>query len=212
MPVFFEEIIRDHCRVTVWHISESTEDLQKAYTPHRIDLPSHKNIERNKQSMAAVVCAKHTIEEAGLTFGGIMKAHRGKPSLKENIGYVSLAHTKSYAAASFCPYGATGIDLEQIHNIPKVLSVVSKFMNREEIEKFGMNAQDSLLCWSAKEALYKLSEKSLSLKNNIEVLDIEEGKSGTIRARIILGTDKADLFVNYRIFDKFVLTCAFKDE
>ena len=162
--------------------------------------------------MAAAVCAKYNVEEAGLKFQGILKDTRGKPSLRGNIGCISLAHTKNYAAASFCPYGATGIDLEHIHNIPKVLSVISKFMNREEIEKFAMDAQASLLCWSAKEAIYKLSEESLSLKNNIEILEIEEGKSGTIRASIILGTDKADLLVNYRIFDKFVLTCAFKDQ
>ena len=210
MPVFIEEIIGG-CHVTVWHITESEEDLRKAYAPYKFFPSVGKNAARKKQSLAAAVCAKYTAEKAETTFQGIVKNERGKPFLTGSIGSISLAHTRNYAAASFCRYGVTGIDLEHFANTPKVRSVVSKFMNAREIQKFGTDEQASLLCWSAKEALYKLFEKPLSLKSNIDIVQIDGGKSGTIRASVSVSTGKTDLLVNYRIFDEFVLACAFKD-
>lgn len=82
-------------------------------------------------------------------------------------------------------------------------------MSEREARQFGMHDEASLLCWSAKETLYKLSDKPLSLKNQIHITDIKE-KSGTIHATILLGMGKQDFLVNYRIFDEFVCTCAFK--
>lgn len=211
MPVFFEEIIHNRCRVTVWHITESEENLYKAYAPHKFTPSVGKNAVRKKQSLAAAVCAKYTTEKAEAPFQGILKNEREKPFLTGNIGNISLAHTRNYAAASFCRYGATGIDLEHLANTSRVRSVVSKFMNAREIQKFGTDEQASLLCWSAKEALYKLFEEPLSLKSDMDIVRIDGGKSGTIHASISISTGKTDLLVNYRIFDEFVLTCAFKD-
>ena len=77
----------------------------------------------------------------------------GKPYLTDHSFFISISHTKGYAAVCWHPSRAVSIDIEMIR--PKALSLKERFVHPDE-QVEGDEVHASLLLWSMKETLFKI--------------------------------------------------------
>lgn len=106
----------------------------------------------------------------------------GKPYLSE--GYISISHSKKYLVIAVSMTKEIGVDIEQLNE--RLQRVKHKFLSTQELE--GLKKENLLnlaLCWSAKEAIYKLvGEKAGALGENITILTDEIGENNVFYANI----------------------------
>jgi len=98
----------------------------------------------------------------------------GKPYLLDNSFYISISHTKGYAALILNKENEVAIDIERI--TPRVENIRTRFVNGEE-EKVLSQANKLvhlLLYWSAKESLFKrLCIENVDFKTHLHISPFE---------------------------------------
>ena len=134
----------------------------------------------------------------------------GAPRLTDGSTFISISHTKGYAALAWHGTHAIGVDIEQ--RTDRVMRVVSRFVNAAEqcaLTAFNIPSPDGeLLLWTAKEALYKLvGIRELDCQYGLTV-DIAApiAAEGQLKARCT-DTEK-EYSLTYRFTSDFVLTLA----
>ena len=81
-------------------------------------------------------------------------------------GFVSLTHTRGYAAAIYHRELPVGIDIEVIRE--KILKIGTRFLSESELEFLQPQPAHYTMAWSAKESIFKCHGKSgVSLRENI---------------------------------------------
>jgi phosphopantetheinyl transferase len=158
MPVKFVQQVREGLWLGVWEITEQENELiqlsGKQLLPDNFVLM--KSEIQRKQSLCGRLLVRQLSYLAYKSFNGITKNENGKPFLKAKSGFISISHTKHFAAATLSTKGSTGIDLEAI--TPRILKVIPRVSSPEELLKIK-DSKDATLYWCAKEALYKLYDK-----------------------------------------------------
>lgn len=91
----------------------------------------------------------------------------GRPFLKN--GFISVSHSKNLILIGFHPNHAIGVDVE--HYSPKIRKVLPKFLSEKDTELIDISNETHItLCWSIKEAVYKMEKtEGLSFKDHIHV-------------------------------------------
>jgi 4'-phosphopantetheinyl transferase len=113
----------------------------------------------------------------------------GKPSLspahnKQQLHF-NLSHTKNFLSIGFASDFPVGIDIEQMKPLKNHLEIAKRFFSKSEVEQLLSFPADKILdgfysCWTAKEAVIKLSGEGLSfpLKEfDVELKDLKVGES-----------------------------------
>ncbi len=77
----------------------------------------------------------------------------GKPLLRDR--YISISHSKTHLCVALSRTQEVGIDIEEIQ--PRLLRVKDRFLSPIEREEIGDNLPLLAICWSAKEAIYKIA-------------------------------------------------------
>lgn len=131
----------------------------------------------------------------------------GKPFLTDKHFYISLSHCSDMVTAIAHPTCKVGIDIEPVSS--KIERLVSRFLNLQEQTDFANLHPNNLyytLCWSAKEAIYKLIGKSaVDFGHHLQVLPFEmDDKKRELKVRHI--PSGTDYLVNYMLINKTVLT------
>lgn len=136
----------------------------------------------------------------------------GKPLLN-NGRYITISHCDRYAAIFFNPIIPAGIDIETVG--PRIGKVKERFVRPDEFA-FVPSGEKELLCltliWSAKEALYKLSEEPCySFLENMRIFPFLPEKEGSFEGvRLLHGREEKFTF-RYRVFDNTCLVWTFKE-
>lgn len=105
----------------------------------------------------------------------------GKPSIEGVAGYISVSHTKGYAAVAFSRECEVGVDVELLSR--DVLPVAGRFMPAESLDVFPSVERNkvALLNWCAKEALFKITgDLGGNFKDNISVGELGSGERGRV--------------------------------
>lgn len=178
----------------IWKIEESTDDLL-SMLDNTIELASEKRL---FERAAVRVLLKNLLGKEEI----IYYKESGKPYLKSDW-FISISHTKGYVAVSLSKKRETGIDLEYISN--KVKRIESRFISDSEYISTENEIIHLLLHWSAKEAVYKITNTNrTSLKEDFIVKKFMPSTSGIFS---IKETDSGKLFdVNYFVEEDFVIT------
>lgn len=161
---------------------------------------------RRKEFLASRWMLKSILRDESLS---LVMDERGK--LKDAGGkfHFSLSHSGNLVAAIASREHVVGIDIEEIH--PRILKVMHKFLNEEEKQAIGEPPElwRVILCWSAKESLFKMAETpGLSFSNDMR-LRVPGCRQGIIPARIRLQSNWMDVDVFFESTDNYVLTsCA----
>ena len=133
----------------------------------------------------------------------------GKPYLSDNSFYISISHTKGYAALIISKENEVAVDIEKIK--PKVKNVQKKFVNEEE-EKFLSQSNELihlLLLWSAKESLFKmLGIENVDFKLHLHIQPFEPvlGEWSEFNACESRTKEQNCFKIKYFVHEDYVLT------
>ena len=157
MPLLYKTT---HPLLGIWKLDESADEL-RALLPESewaellaVDGTPRLQLEaRRKEWMSSRLLLKELL---GRTCG-IKHAASGVPLLDDGSYHISISHTRGYVAVLLSAQGRTGIDIEYYSE--RVKKIRLRFLSPEE-EAFILpqfETEQLLLCWCAKETLYKIA-------------------------------------------------------
>lgn len=131
----------------------------------------------------------------------------GKPYLLDRSYQISISHTAGYAAVILHPHRPVAIDIERRSD--RVMRVKEKFMNERELA--GTDPLHplcyTLICWSAKETLFKISNISeVDFRTHLHLTPFPVCERGCFRARETRISYPVDDMIEYELQPEFVLT------
>jgi 4'-phosphopantetheinyl transferase len=130
----------------------------------------------------------------------------GQPLLCNPTQQISISHSLSLAAIIISDK-PVGIDVEEItRNVEKVSA---RFLSPEELT-WTANSHNShlsrLICWCAKEAIYKLVKKSdVDFSNHIRIYPFSCESENDFRAAFVKGKETINLKLKYMIAENNVV-------
>jgi phosphopantetheinyl transferase len=192
MPLLFKEA--DPLR-GVWKIDTRKYDISQAAARMAM---------RRQESLGA----RHLLADMIGEHPRVAYHSDGMPYLPEQQLYVSISHTVGYAAAIVSERTPVGIDIEYLSD--RVLRVRRRFMSAEEevmIDKLH-EVEHSLVCWCAKETLFKiLGRRGVDFRNHLHILPFDYTDSGgSLTVREKLTAEATSYVLDYLVTRDFVLT------
>lgn len=154
------------------------------------------------------LCVRLLLHEMFLTHEVIELIYdvKGKPSIKNIEGHISISHTGNYVAVIYHKKNSTGIDIERI--TPRIEKIAYKFLNEHERQFVqGDNCLEKLyVIWGAKESIFKwYGRGDMDFKTNFNILPFHFNSKGMITAQFILNKDIRELKLQYHMFDDVML-------
>lgn len=164
--------------IAVWEIAEDTENMLANLSPADVSAVSRFASEERRREWLAVRLLLHSVLGCDAS---IEYDDKGKPCLVGADGYVSISHTKGYAAIAFSSSFPVGLDMELSNR--EVGAVARRFMYEEDLAVLPQEKWNEykLIRWTAAEALFKLvGDLGGSYRENIAVKDFVPGNSGLL--------------------------------
>ena len=147
----------------------------------------------------------------------------GKPSLIEAQNnfelHFNLSHSKNFMSVGFTKNALIGVDVELMKPFKDHLQIAKRFFSAYEVEQLNSLPSEKVLdgfytCWTAKEAVIKLSGKGLSypLKDfDVEMKELGIGES--YRYNVTLKTRPENLIIEvFRLNETLYGACAVDKE
>lgn len=199
MPIFYQQDIDENTRLGIWKIEETEEFFLKHVPLQKEITHPHKRL----QHLAGRFLLKYLFPDFPVKL--IKIADTKKPFLEDEAYHFSISHCDDYAAAIVSKTERVGVDVE----IPsfKIDRIKNKFLNEHEFSMLDpeFSITQLTLMWCCKEAVYKWwSYGGVDFSEKIKLQSFELQPSGDLSVQFFLG-DKADLNIQYKIFDKFCL-------
>jgi phosphopantetheinyl transferase len=191
----------------IWKIEESWEELlcltgrSDEYLPH---LQRSKSDSRKSEWLAVRLLLKELGVNATIAYHD-----NGVPYLPDLEYYISISHTKGYAAILLGSDKPVGIDIE--YRSERIHKIKTRFLNEKELSLLGENPETIalLICWSAKETAFKMMEQKVAdLQNDIHILTFEplSPSSGYLTVQETLTPQAAVYRIKYSVTQDFVVT------
>ncbi|MDR0893293.1 MAG: 4'-phosphopantetheinyl transferase superfamily protein [Mediterranea sp.] len=193
----------------VWKMEESLDELlallsDAQRSTYRQGLARFTS-DRRKQEWLCVRVLLHTLlpdkEKANIAY-----TEEGKPFLADHSRFISISHTKGYAAVILSTSSPVGIDIEKYG--PRVHRVAERFVRPDE-EIIPYQDDDTwslLLHWSAKETVFKRMENPDADLRKLRVMPFVPQERGTFRLQEMI-TERQEVYeIGYRLLLDAVLT------
>lgn len=128
----------------------------------------------------------------------------GKPYLKDDVRKLSISHTRGFVAVAYNDLHPVGIDIERWRE--RVLRVYPRFMNNAEMETWDDRQRLArlLLCWSAKEAMYKCQDNPTADLRQFHVRPFDLQTRGSLAGCFLPA--ETSFAIDYLLTEDFVLT------
>ncbi|MDN5203566.1 4'-phosphopantetheinyl transferase superfamily protein [Fulvivirgaceae bacterium BMA10] len=208
MPILKFQQVNKNISWALWEITESLEELLQKVTLQGEDkelLNTITHEKKKKEWLASRLTIRFLVEQLGEEFKGIEKDEFNKPHLKESSYHISISHAYPLAVAILNKCDPTGIDIETPSD--KLKKIAGKFLSKDELQFAGSDTTVLSICWSAKEALYKIfGRKRLIFKQNLEVLPFELNNGMRIEGKIKVNGKTDHYLLQYESFnDKYIV-------
>lgn len=207
MPQFFSEKISNIGTVYVWKVTETEEELislRKLSESEYLHLQLLKNPQKRRHWLAYRVLLGEAI---GHDFE-INYLKNGKPMLVHPQQFLSVSHSKDFAAIFLSETQPIGIDIEKISD--RIQKVFPRFLN--ETEQKNSNLSDNSLLhfyWGAKESVYKqFHQHRLLFVEQIQI-DIARWEDQTAIAHVKTANFQAKVHLIYRLIADYMLVCSY---
>ena len=197
----------DACVVAIWQIVEGEEELV-APLPDGEDLLAEAHC-RYKASSRRLewLAVRRLMHEVGCSSS--IKYHpSGRPYLKDDERFISISHTRGYAAIALHSKQCVGIDIEQ--RTERVCRVGDKFLANEEklfLPREKKNVEVMLVIWTVKEAMFKLMDREgVDFAHHLHVLPFVMAEEGSLVAHETLTEEQRRFQFTYQLYPDFVLS------
>lgn len=156
----------------IWHVTEPFEWFRSRLIspyPYDEELLSFKSETRKLEYVATRVLL-HELYGKETSIG---HHDSGKPFIPDTNTYITISHTQGYIAIGICPSAEIGIDIE--YRSDRVRRIQNRFLSKEEIDWCSSHnptetIEKLLLCWTAKETVYKVMNKEgVDFSNDITI-------------------------------------------
>ncbi len=201
MSLIFKSNVAQGTLLGVWKKEEDFELLQTVYplrAEEKLDFSKINNIQRKSEWLTTRILLTEMLEKRKI----INYSTLGKPFLVESNLTISISHSKNFVAIILSSQFQVGIDIEHVSE--RVRKVIHKFLDDAEIQ-WCRSLKQQTLCWSAKEAIFKIYEKELDFKDvEIKAFQPNSGR-GSFWARIHKEDQDKSFKINFLEFDEDVL-------
>lgn len=200
MP-FIKSINEENTIAGFWKLEEPAESLLTVANlteQERKQFESFTSERRKREFLASRILLT---QMTGGT-GKIVYDDRGRPSLGESSGYLSLSHSGSLAAVIISET-PSGIDVEETSR--SIEKIMPRFLSEAELKWIQMSADSrmaALLCWCAKEAVFKMiRQDNLDFRKHIHLDSFEVVPAGSIQAKAEYSGNSTRIILNYRFLE-----------
>lgn len=211
MPMLQMIVDTQVCRLALWHITESVDELLQlcpsSNSTYYRDLIEDMRSDKRKKE---VLSSRILINQLCGNEQQVCYHDNGQPYLAETNQSLSISHSKDYVAVILSASAKVGVDLEAYSD--KALRVAKKFIHVEDVlpaelggsQEWNLEVKQHVLAWSAKEAFFKYVgspllvdyKRDLSLHTNGDELIAKETATG----------QSYQAQVYYRMGEDYVLT------
>lgn len=196
---------KNHCRIGLWDISESPEELMHLVSlsnEEKIALENFKGAKRRAQWLAvrALLPLVSKEEFCSITYDGL-----GKPILNDHQA-ISISHSGNMVAIQLCASDFCGVDIQKFSE--KMSRLASKFINDQE---YSFIPQEQCLeyynlIWTMKEAIFKNFGSDLEFKGQIEISSFEMNATGSTTARVVHRNKTYSIGLEWQRIGEYFLT------
>ena len=202
MPLHKIEWTRRQCGWAIWRITETEQELSKLASPETVPADIAAPLKR-LEWLGGRLLLRQLVEQAGLSYQGLLKDEFGKPSLDRNAHHISLSHSFPYVAAQI-DFDFVGIDLEQPKE--KMIRIAHRVFNPEEERDAGKDLVKNCVYWCAKEALYKIhGSGGISFAKNLSIAPFTLAAGGIIKGKISIGSSVREFDLAYSKESDYIL-------
>ena len=191
MPLVISHSLPNGAQLGVWRMNEDASSFPELYEEAEARF---KSSSRRKE----YVCVRALLREMN---NGVMPviSHEpsGKPVLEDGTR-VSISHTKDYCAVIVSDQHDVGVDIEYVSD--RVGLIAHRFLRADETFS---DITSQLICWCAKEAVYKLFSDDDLLFEEMFVEPFEARDAGVLMVRNLKKDAVAE--VSYHVTSDYVL-------
>lgn len=205
MPLLYIHEGPEQAQMAVWQIAESEKALTDRLSFSESMIQQLKQISHPSKRLEWLA-SRLLIQQLLDCRPSITYSANGQPSIENQCAYLSISHTKGFAAVVTSPYKPTGIDIE--HPSPRIEKLCSRFVNSVEEQQFAISGRErgSALVWCAKETLYKLVDRpGIQFKEDMVIENLSPSHSGTIHAKVNIQNQWTSIVLQYRATPEFYL-------
>lgn len=204
MPLLKVINIETACKIAVWKIDESLDELiTKTNNGYKDVLKPFKNESRKKQSLACRILLQKLLinDEVSVDYD-----KNGKPFLRDSNYHISISHTNEFVAV-IMGQNRVGIDIEKIH--PRIHKTRKRFVT--ESEEHWLSNSNSLeeqlfLIWGAKEAMLKIiGDRRIDFQKNMWVSSFDYAEQGCFESHMKYLNINKKYNVEYQKIDNHLL-------
>ncbi len=207
----FHTSISTHLGTTIflWHLTESSAELLKQL-PEAV-CSELEELPLSEKRLCERAATRLLFEEIVATRGAQLGyTPEGAPLLLNRPGYISISHTQGWVAVAYHPTMSIGVDVER--RGVQVERVASRVLNEIELNAWSDSPLRSVwlhLCWSAKEALFKvIPESEIDFREQLHIKPEEPATEGILFAYETRTEAHREYTLWYRVSDDFVIVCA----
>jgi len=194
MPLYYDKIVDSDCRICIWEIAETKEELLTASHISEDELKEveNKTVKRQLEWITIRLLLKNllkTSEKILLYYDAY-----GKPHLNGVEKHISISHTKQFVAVIVNDNKKVGLDIEI--TAPRIEKIKHKFLSKKENDwaKGNDSLEKLFIIWGAKESAFKIyAEGGIEFKEMLEVKPFDY-------------SEKGETFVTLK---KNIITCAY---
>ena len=204
MP-FFRNIDIEDGIIGVWKLTETPTELQALIKLSDSDWEALQKIkaeQRQAEFLATRLLLKKLISKPVT----IEYSSSGKPFIPGSFQKLSISHSADFACV-FISMKTIGIDIEQAER--QIDRVVGRFLHPEEKEHIStLNNQQfaKILYWSAKEAIFKSSERQgISFKDQIRIEPFNPETVKNFTSRLIFPEKTFHYQLSFESFENNVM-------
>lgn len=197
--------------VGIWQITETISELLAA-------LPAEAHYNKRIEQFASATRRKEWLASRVLlqTLCGehqeIAYEEDGKPYLPDSDIHISISHTKGFVALILSETLRVGVDIEYFN--PRVRNIRHKFLSHAENSFIDprQETEQLLLCWCAKETLYKLlAHEGIQFSSHLNILPFSAAHRGYLHVEELVSGQRKTYPVHYLVTARYIITTAYQE-
>lgn len=192
----------------IWKMDESREALLHLFPVHmRPEVMAYVNGVRSDSRAIEWLSTRIMLLDLLGKEQIIQNREDGSPFLEDEKPFISISHTKDYAAILLHESCPVGIDIEILSE--RVKKIAGKFISDKEYIDPAQKTIHQLLHWSAKECLFKLmNEEGIDFRQHLYIHHFTPALKGVLTATETKTNQSCTFVVHYEVHPDYVLTWA----